>query len=475
MRNSTAIVIFAGGGKADSYKKILGNSYGLWIATEINEHYDSDDSKTSFIKVAMARQLASKSPKIYWDLNPSNPLATIYTQYLDNWQDKGLIGGYNYEHFTIYDNKAITEERKKEIVSQYDPSSIWYQRDILGKRVVAEGLIYQEFKDYHIIKMSNWNEIDNNGNYVNEDRKALKFITVGVDFGGNISAHSFIATGFTNQFRKFITLKQKRIAERIDDKVLTEEFVKFIKELRNSNEEGDKMGDEIKNSEVQELDNSVEHKTVSVSVSSYTDKYDDNGNYIGSEDESHRKSVSTVTKVDDEKTVDNADCDDKETNAEVDNSNANNEVVVEENNSDNSATDDTCDYQAMYNSAQETIANLTAELNTLKNSYSEMEVKCSALEEYKANKETEEMTKAVNCAIAEVADCFSASEIEEWKAKAVNCSNIDAFKNEIKASAFDKQKKSTTSIRNPIPMDFAENKIKTNEALWDRVANEVNK
>ena len=46
------IVIFAGGGKADSYKKILGNSYGLWIATEINEHYDSDDSRTSFIKVA---------------------------------------------------------------------------------------------------------------------------------------------------------------------------------------------------------------------------------------------------------------------------------------------------------------------------------------------------------------------------------------------------------------------------------------
>ena len=46
------IVLFAGGGKSDSYKKILGNSYGLWIATEINEHYDSDDSRESFIKVA---------------------------------------------------------------------------------------------------------------------------------------------------------------------------------------------------------------------------------------------------------------------------------------------------------------------------------------------------------------------------------------------------------------------------------------
>ena len=74
------IVIFVGGGKADSYKKILGNSYGLWIATEINEHYDADDSKTSFIKVAFARQLASDNPKWFWDLNPGNPNDTIYSE-----------------------------------------------------------------------------------------------------------------------------------------------------------------------------------------------------------------------------------------------------------------------------------------------------------------------------------------------------------------------------------------------------------
>lgn len=226
------IVIFVGGGKADSYKKILGNSYGLWIATEINEHYDCDNSKESFIKVAFARQLASDNPKWFWDLNPGNPNDTIYKEYLDLWKEKGLLGGYNYQHFTIFDNAAITEQRKREIISQYDPTSIWYQRDILGKRVVAEGLIYCEFKDYHIIKMNDWNAIDNNGNYTNDMRRSLKFITVGVDFGGNISAHSFNATGFTNQFRKFGTIKQRRIAKRIDDKELTEEFIKFIKELR---------------------------------------------------------------------------------------------------------------------------------------------------------------------------------------------------------------------------------------------------
>lgn len=226
------IVIFVGGGKADSYKKILGNSYGLWIATEINEHYDSDNSKESFIKVAFARQLASDNPKWFWDLNPGNPNDTIYKDCLDLWQKQGLLGGYNYQHFTIFDNAAITEKRKQEIISQYDPTSIWYQRDILGKRVVAEGLIYCEFKDYHIVKMSDWNAIDENGNYTNEIRKAIKFITIGVDFGGSISAHSFNATAFTYQFRKFGTIKHKRIPKRIDDKELTEEFIKFIKELR---------------------------------------------------------------------------------------------------------------------------------------------------------------------------------------------------------------------------------------------------
>ena len=222
--NDEKVIIFAGGGQADSYKKILGNSYGLWIATEINEHYDSDDSRTSFIKVAMGRQVASANPKIYWDLNPSNPNATIYEWYLDKWQDTGLVGGYNYEHFTIFDNTSITEERIKEIISQYDPKSIWYQRDILGLRVVAEGLIYQEFKDYHIIKMQDW--IDN------PLRKNLMYITIGVDFGGNKSAHSFVAMGLTKQFKNIIALKQKRIAEKIDDTKLMNEFIDFIKSVK---------------------------------------------------------------------------------------------------------------------------------------------------------------------------------------------------------------------------------------------------
>ncbi len=140
------VVIFTGAGKADSYKRILGNSYGLWIATEINEHYDCDDSRTSFIKVAFGRQVAAVQPLVLWDLNPCNPTHRIYTDYIDRYKTQ-YVGGYQYEHFTIADNLSITPERFEEIKSQYVPGSIWYRRDILGERCIAEGLVYPMFED----------------------------------------------------------------------------------------------------------------------------------------------------------------------------------------------------------------------------------------------------------------------------------------------------------------------------------------
>lgn len=140
------VVIFTGAGKSDSYKRILGNSYGLWIATEINEHYDCDDSRTSFIKVAFGRQVAAVQPLVLWDLNPCNPTHRIYVDYIDKYKTD-YVGGYQYEHFTIADNLSITPQRFAEIESQYVKGSIWYRRDILGERCIAEGLVYPMYEE----------------------------------------------------------------------------------------------------------------------------------------------------------------------------------------------------------------------------------------------------------------------------------------------------------------------------------------
>ncbi len=122
-------VIFAGGKNSDSYKRIRGNSYGMWIATEINLH------SSSFIEEALNRTLAARDRRIFWDLNPSSPKSAIYRDHIDRYAEmvkRGEVGDrfYNYGHFTIFDNPVISRERLSEIAAQYDEGSIWYRRDI---------------------------------------------------------------------------------------------------------------------------------------------------------------------------------------------------------------------------------------------------------------------------------------------------------------------------------------------------------
>lgn len=217
------VVIFAGGGKADSFKKIRGNSYGMWIATEINLHHDNT------VKEAFNRQLAAKRRKIYWDLNPDNPNAVIYSDYINKYavqQEAGeFLGGYNYEHFTIFDNKTVSAERLNEIISQYDKDSVWYRRDILGQRCAADGLIYQQF-----VNNRNARKIRR------EDVKDLMEINIAVDFGGGNSGHAFVATGITRGYNKLIALASERHMrkdqrEEIDPDKLGELFVDFCRKI----------------------------------------------------------------------------------------------------------------------------------------------------------------------------------------------------------------------------------------------------
>ena len=200
------IVIFAGGGKADSYKKILGNSYGLWIATEINEHYDSDNSRESFIKVAFGRQAAARQPLTLWDLNPCAPHHPIYTNYIDKWLGK-YPGGYQYEHFTIDDNLSLTPERRAEIKGRYDETSVWYKRDILGQRVTAEGLIYFTYAGSPQRFAVSEDDLPKT-----KDKKAYSFkrINIGVDFGSNGSAHAMVATAFDVGYKNVYVLASER-------------------------------------------------------------------------------------------------------------------------------------------------------------------------------------------------------------------------------------------------------------------------
>lgn len=217
------VVIFAGGAKADSYKRILGNSYGLWIATEINEHYDCADSRSSFVKVASGRQIAAQRPFTLWDLNPCNPKAPIYEEYIDKYREQGLPGGYTYQHFTVHDNATVTPERLAEIEATYEKGTVWYRRDILGERAVAQGLIYQAFADNPDKFLLDPAQLD----YRSERHIDIRRAVIGVDFGGGTSAHAFCCTGFTRH-GDVIVLADYRCGDALDPEKLAEDFVRFV-------------------------------------------------------------------------------------------------------------------------------------------------------------------------------------------------------------------------------------------------------
>lgn len=136
----TKIVVYLGGAMESSYKCFRGWSLGSIVLEEINLLHPNT------ITEAKGRTLMAKDPKYFISHNPVIKTHPIY-KWLEELEEQGLV---NYDHSTIYDNPAISEKRRNEIISEFPPNSIFYRQYILGERVSAEGAIYTVY-DYNII------------------------------------------------------------------------------------------------------------------------------------------------------------------------------------------------------------------------------------------------------------------------------------------------------------------------------------
>lgn len=187
-RKGNKVVLYAGGKDSDDYRGIKGFSLGSVYVTEANECHQT------FIQECMDRTLASRDRKIFFDINPKPPRHWFYADLLD-FQDKlleqGENDGYNYEHFTIWDNMSISDEQLKAALSTYDKTSLWYQADILGKRTAATGRIYQAW--------------DKNNMTKEVHKTRYNQFSIGVDIGGTDATVATLV-GFTNQFGKAVVV-----------------------------------------------------------------------------------------------------------------------------------------------------------------------------------------------------------------------------------------------------------------------------
>lgn len=206
-------IVIAGGGDSRSASLIKGMSLGTAYVTEANECHQT------FIEEVIDRTLASKKRQLFFDLNPKPPRHWFYEKILD-YQDKLKAQGrnprYNYGHFTIADNRSIPRDQLREELGKYDPTSIWYQRDILGKRTSANGRIYTSYR---------YEDVGIDPKEIAEMR--FVDLSVGVDVGGTDATVATL-TGLTPGWKTAVLIDGMYHKQGIDNKMDSSMYAKMI-------------------------------------------------------------------------------------------------------------------------------------------------------------------------------------------------------------------------------------------------------
>lgn len=123
----------------DDYKAIKGFTSHGWYGNEIIESH-----KTSVDQCF--KRCSGKGTRIFWETNPAAPNHYIKKDYIDK-SGSLLKNGQlwlNAYHYKLEDNTFLTEEIIENL-KKSTPTGVWYDRDINGLWVAAEGMIYKDF------------------------------------------------------------------------------------------------------------------------------------------------------------------------------------------------------------------------------------------------------------------------------------------------------------------------------------------
>ncbi len=138
-----------GHSKINDMGRIRGmTSYGAYI----NEGTMANEEVFNEIKA----RCSGEGARILVDTNPDQPEHWLKTNYIDKADGK-VIQSY---HFKLDDNTFLTD-RYKDNIKAATPTGMFYDRDIEGLWVSAEGIVYKDFrKETHYIKSKNLKDIN---------------------------------------------------------------------------------------------------------------------------------------------------------------------------------------------------------------------------------------------------------------------------------------------------------------------------
>lgn len=167
----------------------------------------------SFVDQGIAR-LSVEGAKFWFNCNPKGPNHWFKLEYINKIEEKNIL----YLHFTMDDNLTLSVAVKERYKRMF--VGVFYKRNILGLWVTAEGAIYSVYSE--------------NKEAFYTDEPEFDFIQIGMDFGGNGSAHTLVATGIKNDCSKLTPLNSKRIeAKGVTPDQLIQIVEKFIIEIQH--------------------------------------------------------------------------------------------------------------------------------------------------------------------------------------------------------------------------------------------------
>ena len=157
------------------------------------------------------------------------------THWLKEFLDNDELDIY-LQRYTIFDNPFLPQEFVEQLCKEYE-GTIYYDRLILGLWKRAEGAIYKRFADNpEKFQCEVLEEPADNLEHKQFRKNDIVSIEIGLDFGGNQSGHSFVARGYTDDYRDVIGIMSKRVMakdqdEDIDSNILDQLFCDFVQEV----------------------------------------------------------------------------------------------------------------------------------------------------------------------------------------------------------------------------------------------------
>ena len=228
MKDQDGLVMLIGNTKGTLQRNIIEPLQNIWTTSLVSD-IKSDNTAYMFgqkvhclggDKISQVDKLRGSSIKycygdevVTWDENVFQMLksrmdkpystfdGTCNPEYPSHWFKEFIDSDADIfrQDYTIYDNEFLAPEIVKALEQEY-AGSVFFDRYILGKWTLAEGLIYEVFAS-------------NAESYMIDakDLPPLAFISCGIDFGGNGSDHAFVASGISRDMTKLYALRSESI------------------------------------------------------------------------------------------------------------------------------------------------------------------------------------------------------------------------------------------------------------------------